>query len=74
MEIIWVFGDNARCIRETAAEFNLRHPWHAPITHGKSDTFNAVFNETDTLIKVFENGQPRRIHRHLHHNAILTTK
>lgn len=71
IEIIRLFGDNARSSRQVAAEFNLRHPERAPITHGKAAAVNALFNETGSVVKIHQNGQPRRIHPHLEDNDIL---
>ncbi|KAF2884966.1 hypothetical protein ILUMI_21187 [Ignelater luminosus] len=53
------------------AEFNLRHPQRVPISHGKAAAVNALFNKTGSVIKIHQNGQHRRIHRHPEDNEIL---
>ncbi|CAH1102137.1 unnamed protein product [Psylliodes chrysocephalus] len=66
-----LFGDFARSSREVAAEFNRKHPQRASIIHGKAAAINALFNETGSVIKIHQNGQPRIIHPHPEDNEKL---
>ncbi|KAF2880859.1 hypothetical protein ILUMI_25314, partial [Ignelater luminosus] len=66
--------DNSRSSREVAAEFNLRHFQRVPISHGKTAAVNAIFNETVSVIKIHQNGQHRRIHRHPEDNGSKSSK
>lgn len=71
IEIIRLFGDNARSSREVTAVFNLRHPERPPISHGKVAAVNALFNETGSVNRSQQNGQPRRVHPHPEDDIIL---
>lgn len=71
IEVIRLFGDFARSSREIAAEFNRRQLQRASITHGKAAAINVIFSETGSVIKIHQNGQPRRIHPHPEDNNIL---
>ena len=46
VEIIKIVGENVRSSRETAEEFNLRHPLRQPIHHGTIASICHLFNTT----------------------------
>lgn len=65
IEVVRLVGDNARTVRETAREFNNRHPQRPPISCSTVCNINKIFNETGTVSRhLLAANNPRQRVRH----------